>query len=271
MTVLNQGEYSNGQILDDVKLQTINEQLFGDFLPNDLSEPHVNTDAQQDIGNQTNRWREGNFSDRVNLGNNPQPGIGGVLLGTDGPTDGIGMSDGTGSSHRVFRDSNIGYMSRNGTTTASPNFAGVGIDTSGRISHGINNAAPQFIEGYNLNGRLRAYNAPKAYAAFDGRQDTVQVSYGFSSISFGTQQGQGQRNYATLTFDTNATPPNAAEYLILLGSDRILDSSNSYDHAARIFEKNATDCIIQVSSNTNSGNVAYSAEFTSIAIYWEAV
>ena len=75
-TILNQSEYDNGQVLTDVKLQTINEQLFGDALPNSAAEPHVNTDGQQDIGTQTNRWRHGNFSDEVRTGNNPSIGTG---------------------------------------------------------------------------------------------------------------------------------------------------------------------------------------------------
>jgi len=257
-TILNQSEYDNGQVLTDVKLQTINEQLFGDFLPNDAAEPHVNTDGQQDIGTQTNRWRHGNFSDEVRTGDNPTIGGGAFLAGSDGVNKGFTCSNFTGTSHRFFRDSDVGYVSRGVSTRQSPAFTGQGMDTAGRISHGVNNAAPSFIEGYNLNGRIRAYNTPKAGALLDHALGAVLNSFGFSSINF-INLGGGFRG-VRCTFDANAAPPDV-NYYVTSASDDIDGSGLS---GALIVNKTTA----RIDFGTEAGR---DSRFASFLIYWEGV
>jgi hypothetical protein len=262
-TILNQSEYDNGQVLTDVKLQTINEQLFGDSLPNDAAEPHVNTDGQQDIGTQTNRWRHGNFSDEVRTGNSPSIGNGGFLAGSDGANKGLTCSDSTGTTHRFFRASNIGYVSRGGTNITNPAFAGQGMDTAGRISHGVNNAAPSFIEGYNLNARIRAYNTPKAGAVVDQTTNTINASFGFSSLSF--VGAGGGRIAVKATFDANAAPPNT-NYYVVGCSDRIIDAQGGNTLYIQMYINSKSTTDVELVVEAAGGSTA-----ASFLIYWEGV
>lgn len=65
MTVLNQSEYNNGLILNDVKLKSMNAELFGNRLPNASTEPHVVSDGTEDLGSGSYRWKDGHFSGRL--------------------------------------------------------------------------------------------------------------------------------------------------------------------------------------------------------------
>ena len=261
-TILNQSEYNNGQALTDVKLQTINEQLFGDFLPNDAAEPHVNTDGQQDIGTQTNRWRHGNFSDEVRTGNNPSIGTGSFIAGTDGAPNGFTCAASTGTTYRVFRASDVGHISRGGSDITTPAFTGQGMDTVGRISHGVNNAAPSFIEGYNLNARIRAYNTPKAGALIDYGTATVLNSFGFSSINF-VNFGAGFEG-ARCTFDANAAPPDV-NYYVTSASDNIGSTSGNNPPLGALITGKTTSRI------DFATEYIIPARFASFLIYWEGV
>jgi len=262
-TILNQSEYSNGQILDDVKLQTINGELFGDKLPHSVAEPHTASDNTEDIGTQTNRWRQGNFAGSVNIGGSPQLATGDVLLGTDGAANGVGMSDGSGTSYRVFRNTNIGYVSRNGTTTASATFNGFGMDTSGRISHGANNAAPSFIEAYNINGRIRSFNTAKAGAVVDETTNTINTSFGFSSLTF--VGAGGGRTAIRATFDANSTPPDT-NYYVVACSDRIIDSQGGNTLYIQAYIQSKSVSNVELVVEASGGSTA-----ASFLIYWDGV
>jgi hypothetical protein len=260
-TILNQSEYDNGQVLTDVKLQTINEQLFGDSLPNSAAEPHVNTDGQQDIGTQTNRWRHGNFSNEVRTGNSPSIGSGGFLAGSDGANGGLTCLDLStgGGSVRYFRQNNLGYFSRGDFISSSTSFRGQAMSGSGQIAHSVIDAAPSFIEAYNLKGRIRAYNTPKAGALLDHALGAVLNSFGFSSINF-INLGGGFRG-VRCTFDANAAPPDV-NYYVTSASD---DIAGGTDISGALIVNKTT---ARIDFGTESGR---DSRFASFLIYWEGV
>jgi hypothetical protein len=264
-TILNQSEYDNGQVLTDVKLQTINEQLFGDSLPNDAAEPHVNTDGQQDIGTQTNRWRHGNFSNEVRTGNSPAIGSGGFLAGADGANGGLTCLDlsASGGSVRYFRQNNLGYFSRGEFISSSTSFRGQAMSDSGQIAHSVIDAAPSFIEAYNLKGRIRAYNTPKAGAVVDQTTNTINASFGFSSLSF--VGAGGGRIAVKATFDANAAPPNT-NYYVVGCSDRIIDSQGGNTLYIQMYINSKSTTDVELVVEANSGATA-----ASFLIYWEGV